>query len=110
MKTLAFARKLTLKVFWYLLDLVLDCFEERVTTMNGGRYSEVVTAMLKPAIRGKHRGLLSKSIVWLHNDARPHTTDYTAETLRKLNFNALIHPPYCLDLVPSDLFGPRYIT
>ena len=40
----------------------------------------------------------------LHDNVSPHT----AETLRKLKFEVIAHPPYCPDLAPSDyhLFGP----
>ena len=44
----------------------------------------------------------------LHNNARPHTAAHTAETLRKLKFEVIAHPPCSPDLAPSDyhLFGP----
>ena len=52
----------------------------------------------------KLRGLLSKCVVLLHDNARPHT----AETLRKLKFEVMTHPPYSPHHAPSDyhLFGP----
>ena len=44
----------------------------------------------------------------LHDIARSHTAAHSVETLKKLNFEVLEHPPYIADLVPSDyhLFGP----
>ena len=68
----------------------------------------MLTDRLNPAIRSKHRGLLSKGVVLLHDNARPHTSAHTAETLRKLKFEVMAHPPYSPDLAPSDyhLFGP----
>jgi len=62
----------------------------------------------KPAIRSKRRGQLSKGIVLLHDNARPHTAAHTVETLQKPKFEVLAHPPYSPDLAPSDyhLFGP----
>ena len=44
----------------------------------------------------------------LHDNVRPHTAAHTAETLRKLKFEVMAHPPYSPDLAPSDyyLFGP----
>ncbi|PNF25406.1 hypothetical protein B7P43_G09167 [Cryptotermes secundus] len=52
--------------------------------------------------------LLSKGVVLLHDDARPHTAAHTAETLRKLKSDVMAHPSYSPDLAPSDyhLFGP----
>ena len=64
--------------------------------------------VLKLAVRRKWRGLLSDGIVLFHDTACPHTVDHTAETLKKLNFELLEHPPYSPDLTPSDyhLFSP----
>jgi hypothetical protein len=44
----------------------------------------------------------------LHDNARPHTANRTRELLRRCNCEVLDHPPYSLDLTPSDfhLFGP----
>jgi hypothetical protein len=52
---------------------------------------------LKPAIRSQRRGLLSESVVLLHDIAYPHTV----EILMKLNFEILEHPLYSLDFTPS---------
>ena len=58
---------------------------------------------LKPEIRSKRRGQLSKCIVLLHDDARPHTAAHTVEILRKLKFEALAHPRYSPDVAPFRL-------
>jgi len=63
---------------------------------------------LKPEIRNKCREQLSKGIVLLHDNARLHTAAHTVETLQKLKFEVLAHPPYGPYLDPSGyyLFGP----
>jgi hypothetical protein len=63
---------------------------------------------LKPAIHSKRRGKLSKEILLLHDNARPHIASHTLETLKKLKWEAMEHPAYSPDLAPSDfhLFGP----
>jgi histone-lysine N-methyltransferase SETMAR len=62
---------------------------------------------LKPAVRSKWRGLPSKTVLLHHDNARPHAAAATIETIQKLNFELLPHPPYSPDLAPSDyhLFG-----
>lgn len=107
-KTQPSAGKLMLTVFWDARGPVLEHYGERGTTINSVRYSEMLTDRLKPAIRSKRRGLLSEGVVLLHDNARPHTAVHTAETLQKLKFKVLDHPPYSPDLAPSDyhLFGP----
>ena len=44
----------------------------------------------------------------MHDNAYPHITAYTTETLQKLKFEAMAHPPYSPNLALSDyhLFGP----
>ena len=78
------------------------------STINNARYSEMLIGRLKPEIWSKHWGQLSKGIVLLHDNAHPHTAASTVETLQKLNFEVLAHPPYSPDLAPSEyhLFGP----
>jgi hypothetical protein len=63
---------------------------------------------MKPAIRSKRRGLLSKRVLLLHDNARPHTAAHTVDKLRALKCVVLKHSPYSPDLAPSDfhLFGP----
>ena len=64
----------------------------------------MLTDRLKPAIRSKRRELLSKGVVLLLDNARPHTAAHTAETLRKFKFQIMAHPPYSPYLAPSDYY------
>ena len=73
-----------LTVFWDSQGPVLEHYQERGTTINSARYSEMLTDRLKPAIRSRRRGLLLKSVVLLHDNARQHIAAHTAATLRKL--------------------------
>jgi histone-lysine N-methyltransferase SETMAR len=43
-----------------------------------------------------------------HDNVRPHTSLHTREAITKLQWTVLPHPPYSLDLAPSDyhLFSP----
>ena len=63
---------------------------------------------LRAAIRRKRPGLLTKGVLLLHDNARPHSANQTTATLRSFQWEVLQHPPYSPDLAPSDfhLFGP----
>ena len=71
------------------------------------RYSDLLANNLKPAVHTERRGLLSKKVLLLHDNARPQTASQTVETINHLGFEVLEHPAYSLDLAPSDyhLFG-----
>jgi len=76
--------------------------------VSSARYSDMLVNELKPAIRSKRRGLLSKRVLLLQDNARPHTAAHTMDTLRTLKSEVLNHPPYRPDLAPSGfhLCGP----
>jgi histone-lysine N-methyltransferase SETMAR len=107
-KTQASAGKVMLTIFWDVNGLILAHFQEKGQTVISARYSDMLVNELKPAIQSKRRGLLSKRVLLLHDNARPHTAAHTVDTLRAVKFEVLKHPPYSLDLAPSDFhpFGP----
>ena len=47
-------------------------------------------------------------VLFHHDNARPHTSARTRETIASFGWSTLPHPPYSLDLAPSDfhLCGP----
>jgi len=97
-----------LTIFWDVNGPILVHFQEKSQNVTSARYSDMLVNELKPAIRSKRRGLLSKRVLLLHDNARPHTAAHTVDTLRALKFEVLEHPPYSPDLAPSafHLFGP----
>ncbi|UYV65926.1 hypothetical protein LAZ67_3005900 [Cordylochernes scorpioides] len=69
--------------------------------MNSDLYCDILVNKLKPGIRNKRRGKLSKGVLFLHDNARPHTS---CKTIIKLGFEVLEHPAFSPDLAPSDYF------
>jgi hypothetical protein len=55
----------------------LEHYQERGTTVNSSRYSEMLRDKLKPAAWTKRRGLLSKGVALLHDNACLHTVPPT---------------------------------
>jgi hypothetical protein len=106
-KTQASAGKVMLTIFWDDNGPILVQFQEKGQTVTSARHSDVLVNELKPAIRSKSQGLLSKRVLLLHENAQLHTAAHTVDTLRALKFEVLKHPPYSPDLAPSDfhLFG-----
>ena len=87
---------------------ILVHFQEKGQTVTSARYSDMLVNELKPTIQLKCWRLLSKRVLLLHDNACLHTAARTVDTLHALKFEVLKHPPFSLDLVPSDfhLFGP----
>jgi len=102
------AGKLMLTVFRESQGPILETYQERETTVTSATYCDILQRELKPAICSKRRGKLSKEMLLLHDNARPHTAAHTLETLKQLKWEAMEHPAYSPNLVPSDfhLFGP----
>jgi histone-lysine N-methyltransferase SETMAR len=46
--------------------------------------------------------MLSAGIVFLHDNARPHTARRTASLLQEFSWEVFNHPPYSPELAPSD--------
>jgi hypothetical protein len=107
-KTQASAVKFMLTIFWDVSGPILVRFQENGQTVTKARYSDMLVIELKSAIPSKRWGILSKRVLLIHDNARPHTAAHTVDTLRDPKFEMLKHPPYSLDLAQSDfhLFGP----
>ena len=107
-KTQLSAGELMLTVFWDSQGSILENYQERGTTVTSAVYCDMLQRALKPAIRSKRRGKLSKEILLLHDNTCPHTAAHTLETLKQLKWEAMEHPAYSPGLVSSDfhLYGP----
>ncbi|KFM64801.1 Histone-lysine N-methyltransferase SETMAR, partial [Stegodyphus mimosarum] len=95
------SQKIMCTVFWDRKGVLLTEFLPRGETINAARYCETLTK-LRRAIQNKRRGMLSKGIVLLHDNARPHTAGVTQSLIRQFHWEQFDHPPYSPDLAPSD--------
>jgi len=96
-----------LTLFWDFNGPILEHYQDHGQAVSSARYCAMLEEKLKPAIRSKHRGMLTDGVVLHRDNARPHTAAATVETIRKLKFELLPHPAHCTDLAPSDyhIFG-----
>ncbi|UYV80620.1 hypothetical protein LAZ67_19001040 [Cordylochernes scorpioides] len=78
---------------------ILSDLDDQVQRVNSDLYCDILVNKLKPGIKSKRRGKLSKGVLFLHDNARPHTSCKTVSTIIKLE-----HPAYSPDLAPSDYF------
>jgi histone-lysine N-methyltransferase SETMAR len=92
--------------FWDWQGVIHVDFLSDARTVNAAYYSDLLATVMKEKIRSK-RKTGGKRVAFLQDKSRPHTAKTTMETLRKLKWNLLTHPPYSTNLAPSDfcLFG-----
>ncbi|GFV45555.1 mariner Mos1 transposase [Trichonephila clavipes] len=94
-------KKIMVSVFWDRHGvLLIDCLECG-TTINSERYCQTLRNLRK-AVQNKRQGKLTSKILFLHDNARPHTANCTQELLNSFKWEVFPHPPYSPDLAPSD--------
>jgi histone-lysine N-methyltransferase SETMAR len=78
-----------------------------MATLTSASYCTILTK-LRAAICPKRPGILTQVVLLLHDNARPHSANQTTVTVTSFKWEVLQHPPYSLDLAPSNfhLFGP----
>ncbi|GFW34467.1 histone-lysine N-methyltransferase SETMAR [Trichonephila clavipes] len=64
---------------------------------------------IRRAIQNKRKGMLTNGVSLLHDNTRPHTAHVTKVLLKQFKREVLDHPPYSLDLEPSDFHLFRYL-
>jgi histone-lysine N-methyltransferase SETMAR len=101
------AGKVMLTVFWDSQGELLARSQKRDDNVNCASYCEVMLK-LRDSIRRNRRGQMARGVVLHHDHATLHTARATQERIQELQRALLEHPPYSLDLAPSDfhLFGP----
>ena len=93
-------------LFWDRKGILsIDWLPEKCT-INSDYYIRELEE-LRDVIKRERRGKLTRGILLQHDNARPHISSRTNDAIRRLGFECLPHPPYSLDVVPSDywLFG-----
>jgi len=70
-------------------------------TVNAEYYSSLLV-QLWDILKEKHRGKVTKGVLFLHDNFPAHRALATQKKLACLGFLSLDHPPYSPDLTPSD--------
>ena len=96
-----FSEKIMASVFWDRKGILQVDFMPRGTTIKAAAYIDTLTR-LRRAIQNKRRGMLSRGVCLLHENARPHSAHVTTALLEKFKWDILDHPPYSPDLAPRN--------
>ena len=73
------------------------------TTITGEYYANLMRK-LREVIKQKRRGMLTRGIMLLHDNAPVHKSRVAQAAIRECGFEQLSHPPYSPDLAPSDYY------
>ena len=72
--------------------------------MINGVYYAGKLRWLRQEIARKRRGKLSRGVLFLQNNAPAHTSQVVMTAATECGFEILPHPPYSLDMAPSDFY------
>jgi hypothetical protein len=105
-KTQLSAGSIIASMFWDSEGVIHIDFIPHDVTINEQCHSNLLQA-----IRKKILAELSRMIILLHDNARPHTANLTKEALVTVGREIRNHPSYGPNLTSSDfhLFGPRKV-
>jgi hypothetical protein len=71
------------------------------STINAGVYCDILNKLCR-VIQNKQRGMLSRVVVMLHDNAHPHTAAATQDITATFGLEQFDHHPYSPHLAPSD--------
>lgn len=92
-------KKVMLSVWWDSQGIIYHEFLPHNVTITAAYYSsqlERLKVQLASVRPGRDR------VIFLHDNARPHTAKLTREKLLQLGWEVLPHPAYSPDIAPSD--------
>jgi len=95
------AGKVLASIFWGQDGILLVDYLPKGQTINVEYYSSLLV-QLKDILKEKRRGKVTKVVLFLHDSVLTHWVLATQKKLAYLGFQCLDHPPYSLDLAPSD--------
>jgi hypothetical protein len=88
-------------ILWDRKGVFMVEFMQQGTTVMSEVYCETQKE-LRRAVQNKRRGMLTFSVMLLHDNACQHTTVHTLALLEHFNWEMCHHPPYNSDLPLSN--------
>uniref|UniRef100_A0A8R1HV68 Transposase n=1 Tax=Caenorhabditis japonica TaxID=281687 RepID=A0A8R1HV68_CAEJA len=100
-----YEKKCLLSCFWDAKGMLYYELLPQGRTINSTTYSNQLASL---ALALQEKCPRRSAVHLLHDNARPYVAKATQEKLQELNWDTVPHPPYLLDIAPSDyhLFRP----
>ena len=102
------AGKIMATIFWDAKGILLIDYMPHKTTITSQYYADLL-GRLRESIKSKRRGMLTKGVLLLHDNAPVHKGRVAQAAIRNCGFEQITHPPYSPDLAPSDYFLFRHL-
>ena len=94
------AGKVLTSIFWDQDGILPIDYLPKGQTINTEYYSTLLV-QLQDILKDKHRGKVTKGVLFLHDNAPTHRALAIQQKVAYLGFHCLDHPPYTPDLAPS---------
>ena len=95
-------RKIMLCIWWTSRQVVHYELLPTGQTVTAVLYSQQLERV-QQALQQKEPALVNrKGVLFLHDNARPHIARLARDTIQRLRWETLCHPPYSPDLAPTD--------
>ena len=88
-------------VFWDAHGILFIDYFEQAKTINSDYYMALLNR-LRVEIKKKRSHMKKKKVLFHQDNAPCHKSMKTMVKLNELRFELLLHPPYSVDLAPSD--------
>lgn len=98
--------KIMLTIFWDMQGIVHREYLPKGMTVNSDRYVDTLRKLKRRIQRIRPN---NNRFILQHDNARPHTSGQTRQSISSLNFDVVPHPPYSPDLAPSDFYLFRHL-
>lgn len=98
--------KIMLTIFWDMRGVVHQEYLPKGMTINSDRYVVTLKKLKQRILRIRPE---NRRFILQHDNARPHTSRLTRESISSLHFDVVPHPPYSPDLAPSDFYLFRHL-
>lgn len=97
-------KKVMLSVWWDFKGIIYFELLPRNKTINSAVYIQQLSKLNIEIIKTRPELANRKGVVFLHDNATPHTSLAARQKLLELKWDVLLHPPYSPDLAPTDYY------
>lgn len=95
-------KKVMLCVWWNFSGIIHFELLESPMRINADLYTRMLNRV-QVALLEQYPALVNRSqVLYLHDNAKPHTAEKTQKKIKQLGWEVLAHPPYSPDISPSD--------